>query len=66
MSELRQQIEKARKAQQENEQKHDVQLELDPATWTIPSDGFADGGTPYTDEELEQDMEKYLNDYTAG
>lgn len=25
---LRQQIEKARKAQQENEQKHDVQLEL--------------------------------------
>lgn len=28
MSELRQQIEKARKAQQENEQKHDVQLEL--------------------------------------
>ena len=26
--------------------------ENDPATWTIPGDGYADGGEPYTESEL--------------
>lgn len=26
--------------------------EVDPATWAIPGDGFADGGTPYSPEPL--------------
>jgi hypothetical protein len=36
--------------------------EHDPATWTIPDDGYRDGGTPYSDEELAELPDKEEQD----
>ena len=48
-----------------------------PELYTIPSDGYADGGEPYTDDELEiinsdgdkldkQEADKLLKEIQAG
>jgi hypothetical protein len=36
--------------------------EQDPASWTIAGDGYRDGGTPYTDEELQRSSELQTSD----
>lgn len=46
----------------------EVCAENDPATWTIADDGFADGGTPYSDEELytPDESDDYISDDRDG
>ena len=44
---------------------HDLSREMDAIRTgsPIPDDGFADGGEPYTDEEIQQMMETDLQAY---